>query len=68
MADIMMKLSNSEASALRHLLAWLASAEAEGRVVSAEDLASEFPEAELALLADIRAAFVLHESRNSVTQ
>ena len=56
-----MQLSNSEASALRHLLAWLASAAAEGWVVSAEDLAAEFPEAEMSLLAGIRAAFVQHE-------
>ena len=62
MADIMMELSEKEASALRHLLTWLASSAAEGRVVSAEDLASEFPDPEMATLAGIRAAFVQHES------
>lgn len=55
-------LNEAEASALKHLLAWLELAIAEGREITLDDLAEEFTPAELESLEGIRKAFTRNES------
>lgn len=57
---IALQLSEPEAAALGHLLAWLACTAAEGRQVDTKDLAGEFTQAEMLYLAGIGEAFAQH--------
>lgn len=61
---IALQLSESEAAALGHLLAWLARTAAEGRQVDTKDLAGEFTQAEMLYLAGIGEAFSRHGTDN----